>query len=112
MSDVLIRQYTKHVLMCTGPVCTVDGVVSTEMFRLLGEKLDAREHLQIKRSRTHCLVACKAKAPVLVVYPEGVWYRCSTEEVLDRIVTEHLEEGRVVKEHVFYNIGEPDVPPP
>jgi (2Fe-2S) ferredoxin len=95
--------------MCTGPLCTEGGVQAEVMFRQLGEKIDAREHLRIKRTRTHCMVACKAKAPILVVYPEGVWYRCVDEAALERIVVEHLEGGREVSEYVFYRIGEEDV---
>ncbi|GAC1316211.1 MAG: ferredoxin [Collimonas sp.] len=95
--------------MCTGPLCTKDGVQSQAMFERLGQKIDARSQLKVKRTRTHCMVACKMKGPILVVYPEGIWYRCADERALERIVTEHLEGGCEVTEYVIHRLGEGDV---
>ena len=80
------------------------------MFELMGSKIDARPDLRVKRTRTHCMVACKNMGPILVVYPEGVWYRCLDEASLDRIVSEHLEQGREVSDLVFHRLGSGDVP--
>ncbi len=104
-----MRTHDKHVLMCTGPRCTENGVQAEFMFGCLGEKLDARPHLRIKRTRTHCMVACRNQGPVLVVYPDGVWYRRVDEAALDRIVAEHLEGGQPVEELIFHRIGEGDM---
>lgn len=106
--DNMMRTHTRHVLMCTGPLCTKGGVAAEAMFGLLGEKIDARPELRVKRTRTHCMVACKVQGPVLVVYPEGVWYQCSDELALDRIVSEHLENNREVSELIFHRLGEGD----
>ena len=107
-----MRTHSKHVLMCTGPLCTKDGIESQAMFERLGKQIDARPHLRIKRTRTHCMVACKLKGPILVVYPDGVWYRCADEAALERIVTEHLEGGHEVTDLVIHRLGEGDVCPP
>ena len=48
--------------MCTGPRCTIDGEEAEAMFGRLGEEIDARPDLRIKRTRTHCMVACKRRA--------------------------------------------------
>jgi (2Fe-2S) ferredoxin len=39
------------------------------------------------------------------VYPEGVWYARVTPQLLERIVVEHLKEGRLVEEAVFFRSG-------
>lgn len=97
--------------MCVGPRCTEDGIRAQAMFELMGEKIDARPELRVKRSRTHCMVACRNKGPILVVYPEGVWYRCVDETALERIVVEHLAGGREVGELIFHRLGEGDTCP-
>lgn len=43
-----------------------------------------------------CLDRC-AEGPVIVVYPEAVWYTYVDEADLDEIIEEHLLHGRVVE---------------
>ena len=52
-----------------------------------------------------------AGGPIVVVYPDGVGYSRVTPELLERIVVEHLKEGRVVDEAVFFRIDENGVTP-
>jgi (2Fe-2S) ferredoxin len=39
------------------------------------------------------------------VYPEGIWYHNVTPHLLERIVVEHLRDGRVVEEAVLHRLG-------
>lgn len=97
--------------MCVGPRCTENGERAQAMFELMGEKIDALPELRVKRTRTHCMVACRAQGPVLVVYPEGVWYNRVDEAAVERIVTEHLLGNEEVSDLIFHRLGEGDTCP-
>ena len=42
-----------------------------------------------------CLDRC-ALGPVLVVYPEAIWYSYVDREDIDEIIEQHLIQGKVV----------------
>lgn len=47
-------------------------------------------------AQASCLGACNA-GPVMVVYPENVWYAPKTAEDIDEIVASHFGKGEVVQ---------------
>ncbi len=97
--------------MCVGPRCTENGMQSQAMFELMGEKIDAIPDLRVKRTRTHCMVACRNNGPIMVVYPEGVWYNRVDEAAVERIINEHLVGGQEVHELIFHRLGVGDTCP-
>lgn len=50
---------------------------------------------QVRVNKAGCLDRCAA-GPVLVVYPEAVWYSYVDVHDIDEIVQSHLQNGQVV----------------
>jgi (2Fe-2S) ferredoxin len=104
-----MRIHDKHILMCTGPRCNADHKAE-ELFLILGKKIDAHADLRVKRTRANCFAVCR-NGPILVVYPDGFWYHRLNEQVLDRILKEHIQEGHPVESHIFHRLGIGDAEP-
>ena len=42
-----------------------------------------------------CLDRC-GEGPVMVVYPQGIWYNYVDKEDIDEILSKHLQQGEIV----------------
>ena len=60
---------------------------------------------QVMITKVKCLDQC-GRGPVMVVYPEGVWYGGVDEECARKIVTEHLAKGQTVEKRVLRDMRE------
>ncbi|SDV49686.1 (2Fe-2S) ferredoxin [Chitinasiproducens palmae] len=96
--------------MCTGPRCTEAGKDAEAAFQCLGRAIDAHPGLRVKRTRSHCFAVCK-EGPLMVVYPDGVWYRRVDAAAVAEIVERHLVGGKTVDALVFHRTGQGDVAP-
>jgi len=103
----LMEPYSRHVLVCTGGYCSRERAgraLYAHLARLLEREGLLYGPTRVKRSEAPCLGVCEG-GPIVVVYPEGVWYANVTPDVLERIVMEHLKQGCEVGEHVFHRLA-------
>lgn len=99
-----MRHFDKHVFFCTnqrepGEDCC-NNFGAQKMRDYVKDKvkdlgLSTEEH-SMRINSAGCMGHCDY-GPVLVVYPEGVWYTYVDESDLDEIISEHLQHGRVVE---------------
>ncbi|MGE0707225.1 MAG: ferredoxin [Planctomycetota bacterium] len=100
-----IGRNQRHMLLCVGPSCVSEtqGLETWSYLKTRLKELEAQGILPVacvNRSKVSCLRICRG-GPILVIYPEGTWYRAVTPQNCARIIDEHLGQGRVVEELAF-----------
>lgn len=93
----------RHFFICTGPDCvdSKDGDrVWAHVKKRVGEAQKSCPDGTLYRTRAACLRICQG-GPIGVVFPEGTWYAGLDEKAVDRVVDEHLLQGRVVESLVI-----------
>jgi nitrite reductase/ring-hydroxylating ferredoxin subunit/(2Fe-2S) ferredoxin len=99
-------QYDRHVFVCTsGETCPQQGDTE-KLVKILRER--AREVGRpgdVRVNKAGCFSQC-GHGPMIVFYPEDVWYAGVQESDLDEIFTSHIVGGRPV-ERLRYAPGKP-----
>jgi (2Fe-2S) ferredoxin len=101
----------RHIFICadqTKPLCCSkeDGLAAWDYLKTrlrelgLDQPTDERPTC-VFRTKANCLRVCMA-GPIVLVYPEGVWYKLTDAAAIERIIQEHLIGNRIVEEFLFH----------
>lgn len=94
--------FSHHVFFCCNQrqpgetCCNAHNAVEMQTYAKdrIG-KLGLKGKGKVRINKAGCLDRCD-EGPVLVVYPEEVWYTYVDKEDIDEIIDEHLVNGRIV----------------
>jgi NADP-reducing hydrogenase subunit HndC len=94
-----LPHYRHHVLVCQGTGCLSSG--STGVLKALEEQVQT-QHLsdQVRVVKSGCFGFCM-QGPVMIVYPEGVFYTQVTPQDVNEIVDSHLKNGKTVERLLY-----------
>lgn len=98
-----MSHFDHHVFFCTnqrknGEACCNDhGAEDVRAYaktrvKELGDQIRSR----VRINTAGCLDRCEL-GPVLVIYPEAVWYRYVDTDDIDEIIEQHLVRGHIVE---------------
>ena len=91
--------YRSHVLVCGGTGCASSGSGQIlENFKTQIAEKGLSDEVAVVQTGCHGLCAL---GPIVVVYPEAVFYSQVTAEDVPEIVSEHLLKGRIVDRLVY-----------
>ena len=95
--------YDRHVFFCCnqrqgGKRCCADSGAQQmrDYAKDRVKSLNLSGPGKIRINQSGCLDRCE-EGPVVVVYPEAVWYTYVDREDIDEIIDEHLVNGRIVE---------------
>ena len=95
--------FKHHVFFCLnqrddGAACCSDkgAEAAFDYMKAQVKKLDLRGKGKVRVNRAGCFDRC-GEGPLLVVYPEAVWYTFIDNEDIDEIIESHLQHGKVVE---------------
>lgn len=95
------QQYEKEILVCAGTGCISSK--SGEFVDALKEELAKNELTnKVNIVKTGCFGLC-AQGPIVIIYPEAVFYHQVQPKHAKKIVSDHLIKGKLVEKLLYHD---------
>jgi (2Fe-2S) ferredoxin len=98
-----ISTQRQHLLLCTAGKCS-SPELAEESWSYLKRRIKELGLMDVEsgvyRSKVDCLRVCR-QGPIMVSYPDGTWYHSCSPDVIERILQEHVLQGKPVLEYSF-----------
>ena len=95
--------YKYHVFFClnqreNGEACCADkgAEAAFDHMKARVKKLGLSGEGKVRINRSGCLDRC-AQGPLMVIYPQAIWYTFVDNTDIDEIIESHLLHGKVVQ---------------
>ena len=88
--------YQHHVFVCINQCHDRGSAGIQEYAKKRLKALDMNGYGKVRMNKAGCLDRCE-EGPVMVIYPEGVWYTYVDQQDVDEIIDSHLVGGKVVE---------------
>lgn len=95
-----------HIFLCadqTHAKCAPkeQGLIVWEYLKNRLDEMGLSKDGGVFRTKANCLRVCM-NGPVMVIYPQGIWYQLVNIDVVERIINEHIIGGKIVKEFAIH----------
>ena len=102
------KEVHKHLILCATPTkqkCfkSNEGQKTWESLKKTLKKFEGHystKKVHILRSKADCLRICK-NGPILLVWPDGIWYEKVSPEKISEIFISHIINGRPIERWIF-----------
>ena len=106
--DKDLTKVGKIVFMCSGSSCKKRGADHNILVLRKSIEDNALKE-QVHTIKTLCTGQCES-GPVMLVYPDGVWYKDINESRAESIITRHIMKGQHL-DNILYIEGDADMQP-
>ena len=103
-------QVSHHLLLCvpqkTSSLCCepTQSQRCWEKLKLILKKLKLEDPQRlggiVLRSKVNCLRVCES-GPILLIWPEGIWYQNVSPDRIELIIKSHIIEGKPRREWIL-----------
>lgn len=98
-----LSKIQRHIFICadssTSKCCASEAGIAAWTF-LKRRISELGLEPQVYRTKANCLRVCQ-QGPIVVIYPDGIWYHSCDPDALERILTEHIIGGKPVEEFLL-----------